>query len=219
MCDVVEIVRSVQGTPTQKLIAVLEAAGLTDATEIANLLGVTDRAVRKARNHSSGTTVPNGTTVPEPQFRDRNSSSENGTTVPPSARVVNKTNNLTNNLEPTVVGASPLAPPTPKGSRLSADWELPDEWRQWAEIHFNSDRRIIAIEAEKFRDFWCAKPGKDGRKTDWLATWRNWCRNAKPLPASLVQRIAPKPPPAEPDAAAIARRRREHEAELVRLGT
>lgn len=28
----------------------------------------------------------------------------------------------------------------------------------------------------KFGDYWRAKPGKDGRKTDWLATWRNWVR-------------------------------------------
>ena len=29
---------------------------------------------------------------------------------------------------------------------------------------------------EKFRDYWIAQPGVKGRKSDWLATWRNWCR-------------------------------------------
>lgn len=33
-------------------------------------------------------------------------------------------------------------------------------------------------EAAKFRDFWLAKPGKDGTKLNWDATWRNWIRNA-----------------------------------------
>jgi len=34
-------------------------------------------------------------------------------------------------------------------------------------------------ETEKFRDYWRAKPGKDGRKLDWPATWRNWMRTAE----------------------------------------
>lgn len=29
---------------------------------------------------------------------------------------------------------------------------------------------------EVFADHWRAKPGRDGCKVDWLATWRNWCR-------------------------------------------
>ncbi|MET3135472.1 hypothetical protein AAKU55_005782, partial [Oxalobacteraceae bacterium GrIS 1.11] len=28
---------------------------------------------------------------------------------------------------------------------------------------------------EKFRDHWCAIGGKTGLKTDWFATWRNFC--------------------------------------------
>lgn len=30
-----------------------------------------------------------------------------------------------------------------------------------------------------FRDYWIAKPGKEGVKLDWTATWRNWVRNQK----------------------------------------
>lgn len=30
---------------------------------------------------------------------------------------------------------------------------------------------------DSFRDYWIAKPGKDGRKLDWTATWHNWVRN------------------------------------------
>lgn len=34
-------------------------------------------------------------------------------------------------------------------------------------------------EHERFTDYWQAKPGKDGRKLDWPATWRNWMRTAE----------------------------------------
>lgn len=71
----VDIARKTEGTPTAKLIAILEAHGITSAAELADIVGISDRAVRKARNHSSGTTVPGGTTGPEPQDR-------HGTTVP-----------------------------------------------------------------------------------------------------------------------------------------
>jgi len=65
-----------------------------------------------------------------------------------------------------------------QGTRLPGDWALPDEWRQWC----RKERPDLDPEsvAAQFRDFWVAKPGKDGRKADWQATWRNWCRGQKP---------------------------------------
>lgn len=82
------IAASVDGTPTAKLIAILEAAGVTDTATLAQVLHMTERGIRKARgadarNHGSGTTVPqerNHSSAAEPQFR------ENGTTVPPEPR-------------------------------------------------------------------------------------------------------------------------------------
>ena len=41
-------------------------------------------------------------------------------------------------------------------------------------------REAVKAEAEKFRDYWTSVAGAKGRKTDWHATWRNWCRNARP---------------------------------------
>jgi hypothetical protein len=35
--------------------------------------------------------------------------------------------------------------------------------------------------ADKFRDHWIAMSGAKALKADWPATWRNWCRNEKPL--------------------------------------
>lgn len=64
-----------------------------------------------------------------------------------------------------------------KGSRLPTEWSLPENWRSWAE---NERPDLDAGKvAENFRDFWIGKPGKDGRKSDWEATWRNWIRSTK----------------------------------------
>lgn len=64
-----------------------------------------------------------------------------------------------------------------RASRLPADWVLPEEWEEWA----RGERPDLdpTVTACRFRDFWIAKPGKDGRKTDWQATWRNWVRNER----------------------------------------
>ena len=57
---------------------------------------------------------------------------------------------------------------------MSADWVLPDDWAVWAKAE-RPDLDPMAV-ADQFRDHWVAKAGKDGRKADWLATWRNWVR-------------------------------------------
>lgn len=64
--------------------------------------------------------------------------------------------------------------PTNRGSRLPNDFE-PD-------MQFAVDNGIgnTLEESAKFRDYWNSQPGQKGIKTDWQATWRNWCRNAKP---------------------------------------
>ncbi|QEE12136.1 DUF1376 domain-containing protein [Bartonella krasnovii] len=61
-----------------------------------------------------------------------------------------------------------------RGCRIPADFE-PDY--DFALTEGLPPERI-KIEIAKFRDFWKAKAGKDARKTDWQATWRNWVRKA-----------------------------------------
>jgi len=65
-----------------------------------------------------------------------------------------------------------------KGSRLSDDWFLPTEWGEWA-ISEGWPDTVIRSEADKFKDFWISKTGRDASKLDWQATWRNWMRNSK----------------------------------------
>lgn len=73
---------------------------------------------------------------------------------------------------------------TAHGSRFSLD-EVPLEWQEWSarELHWSAERaeKIFAI----FGDYWRAQPGAKGRKTDWLATWRNWCKREDNSPPRL----------------------------------
>lgn len=78
---------------------------------------------------------------------------------------------------------------SPAGSRLPTDWSPPDDWISVA-IGIGVPAGAVLVEAEKFRDHWLAKSGKDGRKADWLACWRTWCRNSvewtyKPKPGGI----------------------------------
>ncbi len=64
---------------------------------------------------------------------------------------------------------------TGRGSRLDADWQPPVEaWDFGRSLGFAE--REVADQLDRFRDYWIAKPGKDGRKLDWIATFRNWLR-------------------------------------------
>jgi len=72
--------------------------------------------------------------------------------------------------------------PKKRASRLPEGWTLPPDWLAWAEGQGGTAAHWRA-EADKFRDYWCAKSGAAATKLDWQATWRNWCRNARPPPA------------------------------------
>jgi uncharacterized protein YdaU (DUF1376 family) len=66
---------------------------------------------------------------------------------------------------------------TPTGSRLPADWSLPDDWAEWA----RQERPDLIPQqtAQRFADYWHGVAGAKGRKADWLATWRNWVRGER----------------------------------------
>lgn len=107
---------------------------------------------------------------------------------------------LTTNHKPLTTNQKPVVEKSQRGSRLANDWVLPEEWKLWADKE-RPDLNAKQV-AEQFRDFWCAKPGKDGVKLDWQATWRNWVRNQKSPkqnPADIIKLTVP--PSNEPDAA------------------
>lgn len=57
---------------------------------------------------------------------------------------------------------------------------LPEDWKPSAEdvAYCKTERPELQPSkvAQNFFDYWIAKPGKDGRKVDWSATWRSWVR-------------------------------------------
>jgi len=62
------------------------------------------------------------------------------------------------------------------GSRLPSEFEIPDEWLNWA-LSKGWEHSAALEEAEKFKDYWISKSGQNATKLDWFATWRNWLRN------------------------------------------
>jgi hypothetical protein len=108
-----------------------------------------------------------------------------------------------------------------KGTRLPAAWVLPEESRQWAQINYSPDNDAITEEAERFKDYWISKPGAGGRKSDWQATWRNWCRSAKGASATTrrsasVTRLPDFQAQRDAEAAARQERSRKINEELLR---
>ncbi|MFT9441052.1 MAG: DUF1376 domain-containing protein [Acetobacter papayae] len=62
--------------------------------------------------------------------------------------------------------------PEPRGRRLPEDWQPSHEDRSFA-LGLGLNPTDIAAQ---FADWWRAQPAAKGRKADWSATWRNWCR-------------------------------------------
>jgi uncharacterized protein YdaU (DUF1376 family) len=64
--------------------------------------------------------------------------------------------------------------------RTARATRLPDDFSPDFDFAVSMGIQNTLEEAHKFRDYWRAQPGQKGVKLDWPATWRNWCRNAKP---------------------------------------
>jgi hypothetical protein len=83
---------------------------------------------------------------------------------------------LGGNVVPIGTGRKPREAP---GRRWGADEAVPIDWiAEAAAMRRNKGLPEIDLdtEAETFADYWRGKPGAEGRKTDWRATWRNWVR-------------------------------------------
>jgi hypothetical protein len=79
----------------------------------------------------------------------------------------------------TPVPVSPVAAKADRrqGSRMPDPFPVTAEMVAWAREHCpHVDGKR---ETERFEDHWRGKAGKDGRKLDWVATWRNWMRTAE----------------------------------------
>jgi len=75
--------------------------------------------------------------------------------------------------------------PKSKGSRLPVDWKIPKTLGDWAITQGLTHAEVLQ-EGEKFKDYWIALTGPKATKNDWPATWRNWIRNRKAVPAHKI---------------------------------
>lgn len=83
-----------------------------------------------------------------------------------------------------------------RGTRIADDWKPSADDIESARAEGLSDTQI-AREVSKFLDYWRGRPGKEGIKLDWAATWRNWVRRH-----AEERGIAPKTPSNSPSCAA-----------------
>jgi len=215
-CDQIKtIVVKTKGTPTQKLLAILMLAGIDKTSDLAEITGLTERAVQTAKRNLFRETdcvtqliaaKPIAETQPIALLAQPIAVAH----VP--ARV-EETNLLTNLVSTVEIKESKILlrsdEPKPKkqihGTRLDLDWTLSADLRQWTRTTFpqtTPDR--LAAELETFRDYWASVAGQKGRKADWDATWRNWSRRAF---ATAPMRPNAQPPPMSASAARTARMR------------
>jgi hypothetical protein len=69
------------------------------------------------------------------------------------------------------------APKAARGTRLPGDWQPNPNDIAYASSFQMTETRI-ALESQKFKNYWIAKSGAGATKRDWNATWRNWILNA-----------------------------------------
>lgn len=73
-----------------------------------------------------------------------------------------------------------------RATRLPADFKVTPEMVAWAST--NAPNVNGRFETAQFIDYWNAKSGKDATKTDWVATWRRWMREAEQRAARATSR-------------------------------
>jgi len=79
-----------------------------------------------------------------------------------------------------------------KGSRLSADFVLAQDWIGFCQ-QYRPDLNPQKV-FDGFKDYWVSKTGSGATKLDWTATWRNWVRNQrqeKPNFADIARTTVP----------------------------
>jgi hypothetical protein len=63
------------------------------------------------------------------------------------------------------------------GTRIPDPFIVDEAMRDWA-VDRGYTAEWCMQQTERFINYWTAKPGKDGTKSDWRATWRNWILKA-----------------------------------------
>ena len=72
----------------------------------------------------------------------------------------------------------PAKQETTRGTRIGADFVMPDEWLNWAVNNRGWSMKDAKEVAAEFIDYWAGVSGAKGVKADWPATWRNSVRRS-----------------------------------------
>ena len=101
-----------------------------------------------------------------------------------------------------------------KGTRIPEPFIVDEAMKDWA-----VDRGFTAEwcmqQTERFINYWTAKPGKDGTKSDWRATWRNWILKAADDPPPNSGRGGRRPNGPDGDLFDRAMERAQQRLEIV----
>lgn len=121
------------------------------------------RVKRKLAGHSGG--IESGKSRAKPLENNENDEASGSTRKEVEKKVEKKEE------------AKASSMPRKRGSRMAESWILPRPWGEWAMAQGMPEARV-RTEADRFRDYWLAKSGREAAKLDWQATWRNWIRTA-----------------------------------------
>lgn len=179
---------------TAKLLrAYMECSGIHCAKTISKNLGINLRTIYRLKLDIAASCATGGTATSATCATDGTIETASCATGGTLARIDNNINTNQDKFSEVKENKSLPQKREATGTRLPVAWQLPDDWRSWARVTFpHSTAESVQLQADSFRDFWIAKAGAGGRKADWEATWRNWCRrslatapirpNAQPFP-------------------------------------
>lgn len=167
---------------------------------------VVSMTAQRGASDAGGQEMPGGTTCRGGGHvmpgRGASDAGEGGTTCPHNPHITLIEPSSNPQRDATTLGEPLTLTPEPKAKREATGHRLPVDWHPSADMEgfavglgLNAD----AVAAQ-FRDYWHAAPGAKGRKADWAATWRNWCRREAERPKPKLHTL----PPAEQDRRILA---------------
>lgn len=118
-----------------------------------------------------------GSTIPDVNEKDNTNSDLQNIVTNHDKDGTNRADSLiplTDSLLPIEGAQKETQPKDIRGSRLSNDWQAPQEYISFC----NTERPDLDANmiANMFKDYWIGVAGAKGNKNDWFATWRNWVR-------------------------------------------
>ena len=122
----------------------------------------------------------------------------------------------TTSLPPEVPTHPPASMPRSngKGTRIPEPFVVDEAMKDWA-VDRGYTAEWCMQQTERFINYWTAKPGKDGTKSDWRATWRNWILKAADDPPPNSGRGGRRPNGPDGDLFDRAMERAQQRLEIV----